>query len=51
MSALQEHNTLKSLNLSSTYISEKDVQHLAEFLSSSQCLEELNVSGNCFSAS
>ena len=50
MSALCDHKALKSLDLSSTNIGEEDCKQLAQLLSSSQCLEELDVSDNSLSS-
>ena len=50
VSALCDHKALKSLDLSLTNIGEEDCEQLAQLLSSSQRLEELNVSYNSLSS-
>ena len=50
VSALCDHKALKSLHLSNTNIAEEDCEQLAQLLSSSECLEELNVSDNSLSS-
>ena len=50
LSALYDHEALKSLDLHNTKIGEEDCEQLAQLLSSSQCLEELDVSNNSLSS-
>ena len=50
VSALCDHKALKNLNLLDTNIGEEDCEQLAQLLSSSQCLEELNVNNNSLSS-
>ena len=50
VSALCDHKALKSLDLRHTNIGEEDCEQLAQLLSSSQCLEELDVSDNSLSS-
>ena len=50
VSALCDHKALKSLGLRRTKFGEEDCEQLGQLLSSSQCLEELNVSNNSLSS-
>ena len=50
VSALCDHKALNSLGLTNTNIGEEDCEQLSQLLSSSQCLEELNVSHNSLSS-
>ena len=50
LSALCDHKALKVLNLSRTNIAEADCEQLGQLLSSTQCLEGLNISENSLSS-
>ena len=50
VSVLRDHKALKCLDLYGTNIGEEDCEQLAQLLSSSQCLEELQVSENSLSS-
>ena len=50
VTVLCDHKALKSLSLYATNIGEEDCAQLGQLLSSSQCLEKLDVSGNSLSS-